>query len=315
MHAQIKHWQHTLVTITMGVCLALLGACGWTSPPTPTFLPTLSPSPRDLPEFLHDFYPDPDNLVLQGDISTTNAIWAVLELDKIAEPGEILSPEEMQSRVEFSIDGELQDIRIIQYRNRPTQAAIVGRFALSLGEHEATVRVRKASGEVLEHSGRFTVRAEDPTVPGLPEGLQFVRPLPDSTITVQAYREERLLPAYYYQYGFANLRGGVCVGVLTSEVVETGDILDCGGVFRKFPFVALDGVPPDEGVTIEGGCELEKIMVTDEDGQVISSYPGPHAYKCWKVELAPGEHKVTVELRKTSGEAIEYTWRFTITPD
>lgn len=315
MSTQIKLQEHILVTMTMSICLVVLGACGRASPSTPTFLPTLqsSPSARDLPDFLRWVYPPPDILVLQRDISTTSVSWAVLELGEIAEPGEVLTPEEMQNRVEFLIDGELRNIEATSFLNRPTQAAIIGEFALSVGEHEATVRVRRASGEVLEYSWTFTVWAEEPTAPGLPEWLQFVRPLPNSTVTVQEYREANLVPAHL---GFGDFRGGICMGVQTCRIVELGEYLDCSGVLRKFSFVTLDGAPLHSvDATIEGGCELVLNETTDEEGRVVRSYPGPRAYQCLIIDLTPGEHEVTVQLQMASGEVVEYTWRFTITDD
>lgn len=314
MRTKIRQQGHTGATVMMIISLALLGACKQVPTPAATLLPPLQPNatPGQVPEFLSRVDPEPGALVVQGVLSG-NTIWATLQLEEIAEPGETLGLEEVQERVEFLIDGELLDAEIIQ-SYRTTQVQIAGDFSVSLGEHKATVRVRRTSGKVLEYSWTFTVLAEEPTLSGLPEGFQFVRPLPDSTITLQDYRKERLVPRYYAP-GFADLRGGVCAGILPGKIVESGEFLEEGGVARKYSFVALDGVPPGDDAVIEGGCEPFRVSIRDESGCVVASYVGPHHYKCWQIDLDPGEHEAVVQLRKASGEVIEYTWQFTITSD
>lgn len=313
MRAKIKREWPTLVVVVI-ICLTLMGSCRQTPLPAITLSPVLqpNPTPAQLPKFLSHIYPKPD-AVVWGKLSGDH-IWVILRLDEIAEPGDTLGVEEMQERVEFLMDSKLLDAEIIPGRKPgAAEVAIAGKFALGLGKHKATVQVRRTSGEVLEYSWTFTVVAAEPTLPDMPEGIQFVRPLPDSTITLQAYREEQLVPPYHAP-AFADLRGGVCVGVLTSKIVEPGENLDGDGVSRKYPFVALDGAPPGEYARIEMAYDLGKCIVVDENG-VETSYQCPHHYKCWRVALAPGEHEATVQLYKASGEVIEYTWQFTITND
>jgi hypothetical protein len=239
-----------------------------------------------------------------------------LELDEIVEPGETLELEEVQRRVEFMIDGELLDAQVVRgFKPGAAQVQITGTFPQGLGQHEATVRVNRTSSSMLEYSWKFTVLAEEPTLPNLPEGFQFVRPLPDSVITLQAYQEEHLIPPYHAP-AFADLRGGVCVGVVPGKIVEPGEFLDGSDVARKYSLVAIDGVSPDANTVVVVEYEPLEIEVFDEDtDRVIASYVGPHNYKCWRVELLPGEHSATVQLQKASGEVIEYTWRFTIASD
>nr|HID14846.1 hypothetical protein [Anaerolineae bacterium] len=313
MCAEIQQQWFILATMMMIVCLVLLAACGQYPQSTVTLLstPQAGPTPAELPAFLSHVEPKPGAQVLEGVLSGSG-VWAILQLEEIAEPGETLGVEEMQERVEFLMDGEVLDAEVKRGRKPgAAEVEIVGNFDLSAGEHEATVRVRRTSGEVLEYSWTFTILDVETTMPDLPEGFRFVRPLPDSTITLQAYREEQLVP-FYQAPAFADLRGGVCVGVLTIEIVETGENLDCASLSRKYPFVALDGVPPGKYAWIEERCAGEIVIVT-ENG-VRTTGPGSH-YKCWKIELSPGEHEATIELRKASGEVIEYTWRFTITSD
>jgi len=242
-----------------------------------------------------------------------NIVWAKLQIEEIAEPGETLGMEEMRERVTFLMDGEVLDAEVKRSSKPGAQELdIVGNFDLSPGEHEATVRVRRTSGETLEYSWTFTVLDGEPTVSGLPEGLQFVRPLPDSTITLYAYREEQLVPPYQITPP-ADLQGGVCVGVMSVEMMKPGEQLDCASLSRQYSFVALNGVAPSKYDRIEELCAGKSIAM-DENGNITSSIPSTHN-KCWRVRLAPGEHEATVQLHNVSGEVIRYTWYFTITSD
>lgn len=316
--SNIGKWgQQTMTAVAMIVCLVLLRACSPTGPrrtPFPTLAP--SPTPVQLPAFLSYTWPRPGAIELQGLFSHSGprSAWATLELDEIAEPGERLTLDELQERVEFLLDDQPVDAEIVE-GIKPRQVQILGRFGLDLGEHTATVRVRRMSGERLEFSWTFTVVAEEPTMPGLPEGLQFVRPLPDSTITQQAYREEHLVPGYYAP-GFADLRGGVCFGVLPGKIVQPGEFLDGPTTSSKYAFVALDGAPSGPDAMIGKGYEPYQVRVFGETHrQIIASYVGPHHYSCWQVDLAPDEHQATIQLQQTPEEVIEFTWWFTITND
>jgi hypothetical protein len=239
-----------------------------------------------------------------------------LRLEEIAEPGEILELDEIQEQTSLLIDGDIVETRVSQgFQSGTMDVRPIKRAALGLGEHTATIRVRRTSGQVLAYSWTFTVLAEEPTLPGLPEGLQFVRPLPDSTITVQAYQEERLVPPYYAPF-FADLRGGVCAGIFPAKVVAPDESPDEHDVAKKYSFIALDGVPPGEGgpaVIRAVGPEHLEVPVYDETEHIIAFYVGSHHYKCWQVDLAPGKHEATIQLRNALGEVIDYTWAFTIT--
>jgi len=183
-----------------------------------------------------------------------------------------------------------------------------------LGRYTATIRVIQLPPHpVLEYSWEFDVLDEEPSLPGLPEGFRFVRPLPDSVITQRAYREGRLTPSRY-RSGVADLRNGVCVGVLPHKIVEPGEFLE-GDVFHKYHFVTLNGEPPRQGADISGATEPYRVNLYDDNGEVIASYVGPSSFKCWYVDLAPGQHEVLVEINKASGETIQYAWQFTIVPD
>jgi hypothetical protein len=201
------------------------------------------------------------------------------------------------------------------HRTDVEEVVITKGLVFSLGEHEFTIRVHRISGEVLEYSWTFTVVAEEPLLPGLPDVLQFVRPLPDSTITLRAYREEQLIPYYYAPRFPFDFRQSVCAGLHPRRIEEIEESRDANEVSDKYAFVALDGVPPEPDAPIWNDYNVGEIYHYDETGDIIvETLVGWHC-KCWWVDLAPGEHEATVRVEKASGEVIEYAWWFTITSD
>ena len=305
-----RNWIVVVITMIMAVCLMVLGDCRRDTQPSTVISSDgeHSLTSSQLPEFISYVEPSPCDQVAKG-LLLGRGDWAILLLDEIAEQDEVLEVEEMRERVEFLIDDEALNAEIGQGpRAGVEEIEIVGDFDLTPGEHRATVRVHRTSSEVLEYSWVFTV-LEETTVSGLPLGLQFVRPLPDSTITLQAYQREQLVTTT-----FGDLRNGVCVGAQPRDIVDHGENLDCHGVSGRYSFVSIDGASPGIFTEIEEYCAGEFAVVNMEDDVVIKSGPSWH-YKCWQIELAPGEHEVTVQLRRLSGEMIEYTWQFTITDD
>jgi hypothetical protein len=105
IHIRTRYRRHTTVVVLMILCLAL-EACGQVSPSTITPLPTLypNPPPYELPAFLSDVYPDPEEVVIQWS-RPTRFIWAALYLEEIPDPGETLELEEIRERIEFMLDG------------------------------------------------------------------------------------------------------------------------------------------------------------------------------------------------------------------
>jgi hypothetical protein len=293
--------------------LIVLLACG-SGPPRPTPFPTLRPTPTPvaLPNFLFFVFPEPGSTI-RG-LSLAKEVWAILNLPAIAEIGETLTPEDLQERTGLLVDGHSIAFELSEdYGEGPRDKARVWvSFSPDPGEHRATIRVRRTSGEMLEFSWVFTVDENAGAIPGLPEGFQFVRPLPDSTITRQEYRGGDSVPAEYVP-GFAILDGGVCYGILGSKVVEPGEILEAEEVGKKARFVTLDGMSPGPDADIRGGADLGLYEVYDATGQVITSYGGAQHYECWQVDLAPGRHEVTVRIERASGQVTEFTWWFVIT--
>jgi hypothetical protein len=304
--AALAVWTLALVTV--------LGACMRPSP-TPDILspvPEPSSTPTILPGFLSYVFPEPDSLVAKSHFSFV-LLWALVELEQAIDTDQFLDPEELQEHIEFSIDSEQVNVEIRPSLESAFRFGIYGQVDISPGEHEATIRVRDLSDEILEYSWVFTVVDGDPTMMGLPEGMRFVRPLPDSVVTQLAYQEEDLVPRYY-EPGPLDLRGSVCFGVLPDKLVGPGEFLDLAETRSRYYFIELDGIPPNSNAVIRGSTvEPLVVPVFNEEGDVIGSYIGPHQTKCWWIDLEPGEHEATVQVEMASGEVIDYTWRFTIT--
>jgi len=305
--------RYALGGLLLCACLVALLACG-AGPPVPTPFPTqrLTPTPVALPGFLFFVSPEPGSTITG--LGWERHHWATLNLPQIAEPGEILKLQDLHERTWLLIDGQPLEFELRENDQRPGIGAEVRAsfFSLDLGEHLVAIRVLRTSGEVLEFSWLFTVDENARIMPGLPEGFEFVRPLPDSTITLQDYREGDLVPGEYVP-GFAILRGGVCYGILGGKVVEPGEFLTGLEVSNKARFVALDGASPGPVADIRGGSDLGLHEIYDASGHVIASYGGGQHYSCWYVDLAPGRHVATVRIERASGQVTEFTWWFVIT--
>ena len=240
--------------------------------------------------------------------------WADLNWPRLTALDPTLIPEEAElaKHIMFFINDQPQVIQIEYWTPIRDKEFVFlrGEFTLDPGTYEAAVVVQLASGATLEHRWPFTVVPEL-VWPGLPAGV-YVSPLPESTISQQAYQRSSFIPPQYFPCG----AGGICLGLMTEEIVERGEILGCVEVLSKVHLIALDGKrPAPAGNEVSLSCELVKFFETDPGGQIITSYPGPHAVEFWQLDLPPGEHLVVAELRRASGEPEYFAWRFTITED
>ena len=164
--------------------LSLVYACQQSDPPVAHTIPQPSSTLSPMPNFVTHTYPGRNGYDVQYG-SGVSSISATLDMEVIAEPGETLALDNMPNRIALLIDGEQQPDVLVGEGVWPNRATVGGEFVLDPGEHTVTVRAHRSSGEILQYSWNFTAFAEEPVLPGLPEGLQFVRPLPDSTITLQ----------------------------------------------------------------------------------------------------------------------------------
>jgi hypothetical protein len=55
---------------------------------------------------------------------------------------------------------------------------------------------------------------------------------------------------------------------------------------------------------------LETVLA-DENDQIVARAPVNHLI-CWPAELEKGRHIATLEVEKTSGEIVTYSWSFTL---
>jgi len=319
MHTNLR--RYTFSGLLLGAGLVILLACG-IGPPAPTPFPTLRPTPTPvvLPDFLFFVFPEPGSTI--AGIGGGRKPWVTLNLPEIAEAGETLTPEDLQERTWLLVDGQSIAFELSEdYGDGSgSRAWALVSFSPGPGEHRTTIRVRRTSGEILEFSWVFTVDKRAYILPGLPEGFQFVRPLPDSTISRQAYRTERLVPSGYLPGFPVFLQDGVCVGVLGYEIAGWPSYFTAEEVYEMFSIASLDGRPPD-AEAISGGYEVPGEVET------ICGYPpgtvctptraqhdvSAHHYKCVVVDLAPGRHEATAVLEWPDGHVTEFTWWFVIT--
>lgn len=143
----------------------------------------------------------------------------------------------------------------------------------------------------------------------LPEYLTFVAPEPESMHSSDSYKTGKHYPATAHP---APSSGGnrICIQLIGETLLEPGDFFTeypQKGKFlpdRVIGYVDNKVVDKDEEIiTILGESQLI------DEGKVIASAPGPQII-CWPIELEIGNHYVTVEVNKTSGEVVSYSWSF-----
>jgi len=148
----------------------------------------------------------------------------------------------------------------------------------------------------------------------LPPYLEFVAPTPDSEFLVDAYNEGLHYPPISEAHPAPEEgRQRICSKLLSRALLEPGDYfrtsLQKGEVLPDRITLYVDGdklVRDDEVIMILAETEIE-----DESGQTIAQAPASHLI-CWPAELKKGIHIVTIEVMKTSGEVVDYSWSFTL---
>lgn len=101
--------------------------------------------------------------------------------------------------------------------------------------------------------------------------------------------------------------------VRNKHIVESGDILESSDLKNMIKLgvdVAQNGYLHSNSFFIE---EALAEMV-DSEGNITTSYPAFTITAYLPIELEPGKHTATVQVQKTSGEILEYSWSFTIAP-
>ena len=122
----------------------------------------------------------------------------------------------------------------------------------------------------------------------IPYYLEKVFPKPDSTVKVTEWDS-----------GFPVQRG-VCVRLLGHRILEPGDDLSLREIDERTR-LKLDGMFVEIIQTNDYLTEF-----TTASGARCS---GPYDI-CGHLDLQPGEYEASFLVQKTSGEKLEYTWRF-----
>ena len=146
----------------------------------------------------------------------------------------------------------------------------------------------------------------------LPEYLNFVAPEPKSSYPIDSYKMGEHYPSIAHP---APLMGQnrVCIQLTGESLLEPGDF------FTEYPKVGE--FLPDrvkgyvDGKLAEKDEEIRIILGESrllDEGKVIASAPGPQII-CWPIELKVGAHYATIEINKTSGEVVSYSWTFELT--
>ncbi len=139
--------------------------------------------------------------------------------------------------------------------------------------------------------------------PSLPTFLEQVLPEPESTLSSPEYAERQ---------------STVCVVFVVEEILEPGDFFHAEDVVGRLALLINGHTAEDLATGKKDYCtsnvQMAEIMLSDEEGNVIASGPGPLGSRCWSIALEPGKHEATVRVHKTSGAVLEYTWTFTLTP-
>jgi len=104
----------------------------------------------------------------------------------------------------------------------------------------------------------------------------------------------------------------VRVDYLTEAILEPGDLNGHNEFVERFTLM-VDDHRLDRAYCCEDAY-LEKVVLTDKEGNVVAHGAGPTGTIACATQLDLGTHKAAVLVNQKSGEVLEYTWTFTITP-
>ena len=107
----------------------------------------------------------------------------------------------------------------------------------------------------------------------------------------------------------------ICVEIIQTSLLEAGDYFsgrpnEPGEFFPERLSLTVNGekLERDDGNFISG---LNRFVLRDESGEIVASALGPQVV-CWQVNLEEGTHVAVLDVRKTSGAHVSYTWAFTL---
>jgi hypothetical protein len=148
----------------------------------------------------------------------------------------------------------------------------------------------------------------------LPSFLEFVAPAPKSEISIDSYNEGQHYPPISEAHPAPqDGRQRICSELLSRVLLEPEDYFAVSSQKGEFlpdrVTVYVDGakVARDDEVIMV----LSETVLEDENGRVIARAPASHLI-CWPAKLERGIHVVTMEVNKTSGEVVNYSWSFTL---
>lgn len=142
----------------------------------------------------------------------------------------------------------------------------------------------------------------------LPDFLYVVFPEPGATYTLAEFDE------LTEKYSSIAASGEVFFDVRLQELIEEGDIFN--DVEEYFPRISarIDGQLYTEPQAYLRTNEWHQTYRNPETGEILYQLPGGMPFSLYyPMEREPGVHTVEVEIRKTSGEIVSYSWSFLLT--
>jgi hypothetical protein len=148
-----------------------------------------------------------------------------------------------------------------------------------------------------------------------PPHIIFVAPPDGSVINVQDFRDGKhdIGPKEPGRVGPAgSLVQPICVGLQASKFASPGDELtDVDTLLERTELIVDNQARPrPEGIEMLLGLET---LIFPEGGEP-ARVGGPFFF-CWQNDLDAGTHTAQLNVRKLSGEVVEYEWSFTLTDD
>jgi hypothetical protein len=148
----------------------------------------------------------------------------------------------------------------------------------------------------------------------LPPYLGFIVPAPDAEYSLDSYYEGKHYPSISEAHPAPQEgRGRICGEFLSKSLLEPGDYFETSSKRGDFlpdritlKINANEIVRDDEVIMILSETELK-----DETGHIVARAPTSHLI-CWPDTLGKGLHIATIEIKKTSGEVLNYSWSFTL---
>lgn len=142
--------------------------------------------------------------------------------------------------------------------------------------------------------------------------IMGVIPTSGSILNVQDFREGKHIDKEGDWLVVGPITQSICVELDAWWLLEPGDDFTSGDLLlERIEFIVDNQIlsRPD-GI----GDFITLSWLLDEDGNKVAVAGGPYVF-CWASDLDAGTHTAYLEVRKTSGQVLEYRWSFTLTDD